>query len=194
MIKIGITGGIGSGKSTACAIFELLDVPVYYADDEAKKILEIDQTVKKSVIKLFGRDILNEQERLDRKKISAIVFKDDKKLEQLNSIIHPAIAMHFTNWLKEYSSHKYILKEAAILFESDAYKQVDKAIVVVAPLELRIKRAMQRDNISPEQVKERMKYQISDEEKIKRSQFVIHNDEQQLLIPQVIAIHEQLSK
>lgn len=194
MIKIGITGGIGSGKSIVCEIFELLGVPVYNADTEAKKMLNNDPAVRKSVLDIFGNEVLDENGAMDRKKISAIVFKDKKKLEQLNSIIHPAVALDFSNWLKQHSSHKYIVKEAAILFESDAYKQVDKAITVVAPVELRIKRVMQRDAISFEQVEQRMKYQMSDEEKIKRSSYIIHNDETQLLIPQVIAIHEQLSK
>lgn len=193
MIKIGITGGIGSGKSTVCTVFELLAIPVYYADDEAKKMLDAD-SVRKSIITVFGNDVLNEKGVMDRKKISSIVFNDKKKLEQLNSIIHPAVADHFTNWLKHYSSYKYIVKEAAILFESNAYKQVDQVITVVAPTELRINRAMQRDAISKEQVEQRMNYQMSDEEKIKRSQFVIHNDEKQLLIPQILLIHEQLSK
>jgi dephospho-CoA kinase len=193
MIKIGITGGIGSGKSTVCAVFELLAIPVYYADDEAKKILDAD-AVRKSIIAVFGNDVLNGKGAVDRKKISSIVFNDKKKLEQLNSIIHPAVADHFTNWLKQHSSYKYIVKEAAILFESNAYKQVDQVITVVAPTELRIKRTMQRDAISKEQVEQRMNYQMSDEEKIKRSQFVIHNDEEQLLIPQILLIHEQLSK
>lgn len=194
MIKIGITGGIGSGKSLVCEIFELLGVPVYYADAEAKKMLNNDPAIKKNVLAFFGNEVLNGDGSMDRKKISSIVFKDPKKLEQLNSIIHPAVALHFSNWLKQYPSHKYIVKEAAILFESDAYKQVDKAIAVVSPVELRIKRVMQRDAISREQVEQRMKYQMSDEEKIKRSSYIIHNDEEQLIIPQVIAIHDQLSK
>lgn len=193
MIKIGITGGIGSGKSTVCSVFELLAVPVYYADDEAKKMLDATD-VRKSIITVFGNEVLNEKGGMDRKKISSIVFNDKKKLEQLNAIIHPAVANHFTNWLKQYSSNKYIVKEAAILFESNAYKQVDQVITVVAPTELRIKRAIERDAISKEQVEQRMNYQMSDEEKIKRSQFVIHNDEKQLLIPQILQIHEQLSK
>jgi len=194
MIKTGITGGIGSGKTTVCKVFELLGIPVYYADEEAKKILDNDPDVKKNVLTVFGYEVLSEQGLIDRKKISAIVFKDQQKLAQLNSIIHPVVALHFSNWLLPYSSHKYIIKEAAILFESDAYKQVDKVITVVAPVALRIKRAMQRDGMSLEQVEQRMKYQMNDEEKMKRSAFVIHNDEQQLLITQVIAIHEQLSK
>jgi dephospho-CoA kinase len=193
MIRLGITGGIGSGKSTICAIFELLGVPVYYADEEAKKILD-EAAVKKKVIAVLGNEVLNAQGLMDRKKISSIVFDDKIKLEQLNAIIHPAVADHFANWLKQQASHKYIVKEAAIMFESDAYRQVDKVIVVVAPAELRINRVMQRDAISRDQVEQRMKYQMSDKEKTERSQFVIYNDEKQLVIPQVIAIHEQLLK
>ncbi|MGQ0829567.1 MAG: dephospho-CoA kinase [Bacteroidota bacterium] len=194
MIKIGITGGIGSGKSTVCKVFELLRIPVYYADEEAKKLLDNDPVIKKNILAVFGNEVLNESGYMDRKKISSIVFKDQKKLEQLNSIIHPAVALHFSNWLKHYSSHKYIVKEAAVLFESDAYKQINKAITVIAPEELRIKRVMQRDSITLDQVTQRMRHQMSDEEKIKRSSYIIHNDEKQLIIPQVVAIHDQLSK
>ena len=192
MIKVGITGGIGCGKTTVCKIFELLDVPVYYADDEAKKLLDSNEDVKKNIIKSFGNNVLDDLGNIDKKKLASLVFNDKAKLETLNSIVHPAINEHFLNWQKKYSSKKYILKEAAILFESGAYKLVDKVIAVIAPLELKINRAMKRDTITREQVMQRMSNQIKDEEIIKRSQFIIHNDEQQLLIPQIISLHKQL--
>ena len=191
MIKVGITGGIGCGKTTVCKVFELLGVPVYYADDEAKKLLGFDENVKKNILQTFGSSILNDNGIIDRKKLASFVFNNKEKLEKLNSIVHPAVNLHFENWLKKYSSQKYILKEAAILFESGAYKFVDKVIAVIAPIELKINRAMQRDKITREQVMQRMSNQMKDEEIIKRSQFFIHNDEQQLLIPQIISLHNQ---
>jgi len=191
MLKLGITGGIGSGKTTVCRLFELLGIPVYYADDESKKLLEEDQLVKEQVIKTFSDSILNDLGTIDRKKLAAIVFNNKEQLEKLNAILHPAVGQHFENWLKKHNA-VYILKEAAILFESGAYKQVDKVLTVVAPLELKIQRTMKRDGVSREVVEKRIELQMSDEEKIKRSDFVIINNEQELLIPQVLSLHKQL--
>lgn len=190
MLKLGITGGIGSGKTTVCRLFELLGIPVYYADEESKKLLE-DKKVKEQVLKSFGTSILNDEGRIDKKKLAGIVFNNKEQLEKLNAILHPAVGQHFELWLKKQDS-PYILKEAAILFESGAYKQVDKVLTVVAPLELKIQRTMKRDGVSKEQVETRIQLQMSDEEKVKRSDFVITNNEQELLIPQVLAIHKQL--
>ncbi len=194
MIKVGITGGIGSGKTTVCKVFELLGVPVYNADDEAKQILDSNEEVKEKILNIFGIELLNDKGKIDKKKLASFVFNNKEKLEKLNFLVHPAVRQHFENWLKQHSAKKYILKEAAILFESGAYKLVDKVIMVTAPLELKINRTMQRDKISREQVEQRINNQLSDEEKIKRSQFVIHNDEMQLLIPQILNIHRQLTK
>ncbi len=193
MIKVGITGGIGSGKTTVCKVFELLGVPVYYTDDEAKKILDSNKEVKFNIQNAFGSDVLNNEGEIDKKKLASTVFSNKEKLEKLNSIVHPAVRAHFENWSRFFLSQKYILKEAAILYESGAYKMVDKVIMVTAPLELRINRAMQRDKVTREQVEQRISKQLSDEEKIRRSLFVIHNDEKQLLIPQILDIHNQLT-
>lgn len=192
MLKIGITGGIGSGKTTVCKLFELLGVPVYNSDLEAKKLLDSDTEVKKSILNKFGAEVIDDNGSIDKKKLGVLVFNNKKMLEQLNAIVHPAVAKHFDNWCLQHGSENYILHEAAILFESGANKKVEKVITVVAPPELKIKRAVQRDKVSREQVEQRIKNQMSDDEKVKLSQFVIHNDEQQLLIPQIIAIHEQL--
>lgn len=192
MLKIGITGGIGSGKTTVCKVFELLDIPVYYADEEAKKILETDASLKDQILQQFGANLLNSDHTIDRKKLAALVFNNKKKLEQLNAIVHPAVDKHFHNWLKLHSSSKYILKEAAILFESGAYRAVDKVIAVVAPVELKITRVMNRDKSTPQQIEQRMNNQLSDDEIIKRSQYIIHNDEQQLVLPQILKIHNEL--
>ena len=193
MIKVGITGGIGSGKTTVCEIFELLGVPVYYADTEAKVILDSNEAVKTSIISAFGKSILNNEGKIDKKKLASFVFNSKANLEKLNAIVHPIVREHFENWLKQHSSQKYILKEAAILFESGSYKLVDKIITVVAPLELKINRTMERDKITREQVEQRINNQLSDNDKIKRSHFLIHNDEQQLLIPQILKIHHQIT-
>ncbi len=194
MLKIGITGGIGSGKSTVCKVFELLGVPVYNSDLEAKKIQNEDAGVKTAILKEFGESILNPDGMIDRTLLAAIVFNDKEKLQKLNSIVHPAVARHFDNWLELNKSSNYVIKEAAILIESGAHKTVDKIILVLAPIEVRINRTIKRDKISEELVRQRINNQLSDEEKIKRSDFIIYNDEQQLLIPQIIAIHEQLNQ
>jgi len=194
MIQVGITGGIGSGKTTVCKVFELLGVPVYYADDEAKHLLDFNHEVKTSIVSYFGKEVLNEDGAINRKKLASFVFNDKGKLEKLNSIVHPAVAAHFEGWITRHSHYPYILKEAAILFESNINTAIDKVITVTAPVELKINRAMQRDKITREQVEQRMQNQMSDEEKIKRSQFVIYNDEQQLLIPQILTIHSLLVK
>lgn len=194
MIKVGITGGIGSGKSTVCSVFELLGIPVYYSDEESKKLLDKDSNVKELIIKTFGNEVLNDLGLIDRKTLGAIVFQDKNKLEKLNAILHPSVAIDFEEWAKKRQTFKYILKEAAILFESGANKQVDKVITVAAPTGLKISRAMKRDVLTQDQVMQRMKNQMSDEEKIKLSEFVIYNDEEQLLIPQIIVLHKILSE
>lgn len=191
MIKVGITGGIGSGKTTVCKLFELLGVPVYYSDIEAKKILDEDEVVKQQIVDLFGHDVIDTNGMIDRKKMSALVFNNKKLLEQLNSIVHPAVAQHFDAWCNKQST-PFVLKEAAILFESGAHKQVDKVIVVSAPLVLKVERVMKRDKVSKEDVLKRINNQMADEEKIKLADHVVYNDEQELLIPQVVAVYQQL--
>lgn len=190
MITVGITGGIGSGKSTVCAVFELLGIPVYYADAEARKILD-DPEIRNVISESFGNEVLNNN-RVDRKKLAAIVFNDPQKLDKLNSIVHPAVKQHFADWCEAHKKYAYVLKEAAILFESETYKNVQKIITVTAPPEIKISRVMKRDGVSKEEVEKRMASQLSDEEKIKRSDFVLMNNEEQLLIPAILEIHGQL--
>ena len=191
MLKLGITGGIGSGKTTVCKLFELLGIPVYYSDEESKKLLAENMAVKEQVVALFGNSILDEEKNIDRKKLASLVFNNKEQLEKLNAILHPAVGIHFEQWLKKQNA-PYILKEAAILFESGAYKQVDKVITVVAPLDLKIQRTIKRDGATKEAILSRMQLQLNDEEKVKRSDFVIQNDEQTLLIPQVLDVHKAL--
>lgn len=194
MLKIGITGGIGSGKTTVCQLFELLDVPVYYADDASKQLLISDPEIKKRVVELFGQDILEENGIISRKKVASRVFGNEEGLKKLNAIMHPAVGLHFEKWLEQQTSSSYIIKEAAILFESGAYKQLDKVIAITAPEELRISRVMKRDGSKREEVTRRMAAQLSEQERVERSQFIIVNDDQQLVIPQVLKLHELFCK
>ena len=191
MLKIGITGSIGSGKTTVCTVFEILCIKIYYADTEAKKFLS-KESVKKKIKYLFGDSIFDKKGNIDNKILASIVFNNPTSLGELNSMIHPLVKSDFNSWLKNYKKEKYILHEAAIMFESGFYKDFDAIITVSAPKDLRIKRVKQRDNIIEQEILNRMKFQLSDEEKIIKADFVIYNDEQQLLIPQVLKIHNEL--
>ena len=192
MIKVGITGGIGSGKTTVCKVFQILGVPIYFADIRAKVILDTNEEVKLKIINCVGHELLCDSGFVDRIKLAAFVFNSKEKLEKLNAILHPLVQIDFENWLKQHATYNYILKEAAILFESGSFKNLDSIITVIAPLDLRISRVMFRDDISKSQIESRIDKQISDEEKIKRSQFIIYNNEEEFLIPQILKIHKQL--
>ncbi len=189
-LRIGLTGGIGCGKTTVAHIFETLGIAVYYADDAAKKLMNEDEDLRNKIIQHFGPEAyINNQ--LNRSFLSNVVFKDDEKLALLNSLVHPVTIADADKWMKEQIS-PYIIKEAALIFESDAWKHVDKVIGVSAPYELRMQRAMKRDHISAEEVQARMSKQMDEAEKMSRCDFVINNDENELLIPQVIALHKFL--
>jgi len=196
MQKICITGSIGSGKSIVCKIFEQLDVPVYYADDRAKILMNSNPEIIAKVKLLFGNESYTETGELNRKHISDIAFNNKDLLTQLNRIVHPIVFKDFDNWLleKEQLKVKYIIKEAALMFETDSYKKLDKFIVVTAPMELRISRTMQRDSITKEQVLSRMNNQLSQDEKLAKADYEIINDEQTSLIEQVYNLHQQLNK
>jgi dephospho-CoA kinase len=186
---IGLTGGIGSGKTTVARVFELLGVDVYYADIQAKKILSSDK-IKGQIISAFGN--VYKDNKLQNKKLAEIVFNDKKKLEKLNSIVHPAVEKDFEQWSKKNSGKPYLIKEAAILFESGSYKKVDKIITVFAPENIRILRVCKRDNIDKAQVIARINNQMPDNEKIAKSDFVIKNYNGYLIIPQIIEIDNAL--
>ncbi len=192
MLKIGLTGGLGSGKSTVAHIFEVLDIPVYYADAASKKLMNEDRKVKAAVKNAFGKEVYPEGN-LDRKYLAEIVFKDEKKLELLNSIVHPATISDAKHWMKQQTS-PYVIKEAALIFESGSNKFLDFVIGVKAPLALRLDRAMKRDNISKEDAIARINKQMNEEEKMKLCDFIIENNEEQMVIPQVIALHNKFSK
>lgn len=190
MLKVGLTGGIGSGKSTVAAIFEVLGIPVYYADAEAKKMMNEDEAIINTIKKIFGEESY-QSGKLNREYISSIVFSNPEKLKELNGIIHPATISGALKWMNQQTS-PYSIKEAALIFESYSEKDLDYIIGVTAPEAIRIKRAMLRDNISREKVESRIKEQMNEVEKMNLCNFIINNDETILLIPQVIAIHEQL--
>lgn len=188
MKKIGITGGIGSGKTIVCEIFKTLGVKIYNADQRAKYLLDHDTELKKRIIEVFGTEIYIHGI-ANRKLLAKRVFSNSEALNTLNSIIHPAVSVDFDNWLRQNHNEPYILKEAAILFESGASKQLDFVVMVYAPKELRLKRVISRDNADPEAVLSRMKNQMAEEEKLKRSNYIIYNDESQSLIQQVLHLH-----
>lgn len=191
MLKIGITGGIGSGKTTVCKVFELLGVPVFYADDVAKSIMYTDPVLKSEILKAFGENSYSKNGDLNRSYISSIVFNDKHELEKLNSLVHPAVFRAFDTWVLSQKEASYVIKEAALLYESDAYKMCDQSILVISPIETRISRVKARDGISAEDIQLRMNRQLSDEQKMKFADHILNNDEKQLLIPQIIQLHQQ---
>lgn len=191
MMKVGITGGIGSGKTTVCKLFELLGIPVFYADTVGKELMLSDLAVKQAIVNLFGDSAYFPDASLNRKYIADIVFKDNEKLNALNAIIHPAVKDAFLLW-SEKQSALYVLKEAALLFESKSYLDNDYNILVSSPVELRIKRVMERDQTSREKVLERIKKQLPEGKKEKLADFFILNNEELHIIPQVLKLHEQL--
>lgn len=190
-LLIGLTGGIGAGKTLAAKIFELLRVPVFNADTEAKAIMSNDPKVRAAVIEVFGSKAYSRQEP-NRKFLARRVFSNDEMREKLNAIVHPAVGEAFKQWVKDHSDKPYVLKEAAIIFETGGESQLDGVILVTAPEGLRIQRVTKRDKVSENQVRDRMGAQWTDEEKLKKSDYHIVNDEKTAIIPQVLTIHEAL--
>lgn len=189
---VGLTGGIGSGKSTVCKIFEVLNVPVFYADQEAKALYESSQVIE-AITNILGKYVLNTEGKIDRKKMAASVFEDSEKLLQIQQLIHPLVKKRFEEWSELFQKEAlYCIREAAILIESGAYKDCDKIIVVTAPEKLRIQRVIKRENCSEQEVKSRMAHQMQEEERLKYADFVINNDGHHPLIRQVIQIHHQI--
>jgi len=183
---IGLTGGIGSGKTTIANYFATMGVPVYIADDAAKKVMQAEKIIK--LIKTTFGDSIFENDVLNRAKLAEIVFNNAEKLAQLNVIVHPAVKSDFESWLQENKNHDYVIYEAAILFESGRYKECDVIITVTAPEEIRIERVVKRDNTTREQVLSRIKMQWNDEKRISLSNFVINNSNLKIAKEEVVKI------
>jgi len=189
-LRIGLTGGIGSGKTLVASVFYHLGIPIYYADQAAKDLQNSDPEIRKKLTLLFGNELYKDGY-LNKVYLASIVFSNPGKLKALNTVMHPATLQAAANWMQKQST-PYAIKEAALIFEAKAQKDLDCVIGVYAPKEIRLKRTMLRDNCSEEQVLKRMQNQMDEEQKMKLCQFVIINDENQLLIPQILAIHNQL--
>ncbi len=170
---IGLTGGIGSGKTLVANYIRSKGIPVYIADEEAKQLMQTPEIVK-AIANTFGNKIMNGHQ-VNREELARLVFESPKMLQKLNEIIHPKVKQHFEDWLKKHYDYPFVVKEAAILFESGSYRFCDKIITVTAPLPVRLQRVMERDQISEEQVMNRIKNQWNDEKKVALSDFVIHN-------------------
>ncbi|MEI9919025.1 MAG: dephospho-CoA kinase [Bacteroidota bacterium] len=192
MLQAGITGGIGSGKSLVCKIFQSLGVPVYDADSRAKILMSSDKILIDQIRNEFGDAAYNNDHTLNRKHISEAAFGNPDKLKKLDSLVHPRVGLDYSNWVDGQKT-PYVIKEAALLYEAGSYKTLDKIIVVSASEEIKIKRIKARDPHRSEQmIRDIIKNQMPDSEKVSRADFVIVNDESQLVIPQVIAIHQRL--
>lgn len=193
MIKLGVTGGIGSGKSLVCSIISAMGYPVFNADLEARQIVDTDPIVVCLIKNLFGSDIyINNQ--LNRKRVAEIAFSNQEMLEKLNSIIHPAVAAHFGSWVDKNKMRKLVVMEAAILFESGAFQGVDRIISVIAPKEVRIQRVFERDGLDKDSIINRMNSQLPQEEIIKRSDYIIDNDGVKLILPQIVRVINDIVK
>ena len=190
MLKVGLTGGIGSGKTLVARLFEILGIPVYYADTRTKELMNSNETLLTAISKHFGKESYQDNQ-LNRKYLASVVFNDKKKLELLNKLTHPITIGDAEEWMNLQNT-PYALKEAALLFESGANEKLDYLIGVYAPQHLRVKRVMDRDGISAEEVMKRISRQLDEEEKMKRCDFVITNNEQKLVIPQVIELDGKL--
>ena len=190
-LAIGITGGIGSGKSTVCKIFKLLGVPVFEADHIAKTLINSNSEIRNGLIQLFGKEIYNTDNKVNREMLANLIFSDDYLLEKVNHLVHPAVRNEFLNWMKLQNA-TYAIHEAAILFESGFYKMMDYTILVTSPENMRIDRVCKRENISPEMVRSRMEKQWTDEEKRKLASVELVNDNKNLLIPQILEIDKKI--
>lgn len=193
MLKIGVTGGIGSGKTTVCNIFKLLGIPVYNADIRAKYLMNTDGNLKSKIESIFGKNSYLKNGELNRKHIAEIAFNDKSKLLKLNSAVHPEVKKDFENWVNSQSS-AYIIKETALLFETGSYKDLDYTILVSAPIDIRIARVMARDNTDKESVLARINNQMAEKEKSQMSDFIIKNDGDHSLIHQILLLDKKFKE
>jgi len=191
-LKIGVTGGIGAGKTSVCRVFSVLGIPVFSADTEAREVMDIDTGIILRINTIAGKNLYVNGS-LDRTELARLIFNNNKLLEKVNSLVHPVVFSRFREWEKRQSS-PYVIMEAAILFESGASQVVDRVITVVAPMEERVGRVIHRSNLTREQVMERMRNQMSDNERISQSDYTIYNSENDMIIPAVLDIHEDILK
>ena len=191
MLKVGLTGNIGSGKTLVCQIFESLGVSVFYADKVARELYNYPE-IRAQVKQVFGDDVYDSEGKLIKQNLARLVFHDEEALRKINGIIHPGVVKEYLKWLDKHADEDYTVHEAAILFESGLGHEFDYIIMVTAPEEVRLQRVMNRDGVDEKDVKARMKNQWPEEKKIQNADFVIVNDGKQFLIPQIIKIHNQL--
>lgn len=192
MLKIGITGGIGSGKSTVCNILKNLGVPVFSSDDAGKFLLNNDDYLKTQIKKIFDEDMYTSTGRLDRERMAKLVFNNPDELQKLNELVHPKVKAEFDSWCKKNDKRPYVVKEAAILFETGLYREFNKMVTVFCSKEERIRRIMKRDNTTKGQIEKRMIQQITDDERNKLADYILINDGVEDLLPQVMELHELL--
>jgi dephospho-CoA kinase len=191
MYQVGVTGGIGSGKTLVCSVLEKLGIPVYYADRAARGLMNSDQRLMEEVVALLGKEAYRNGS-LDREYTAAQVFGNPEKLTALNSLVHPAVRRDYTGWLEQQQDAPYVVEEAAILFESGARRFLDLTVLVYAPEALRIQRVMERDGVEEEEVRKRMVHQMDEEKKRAMADLVIVNDGQDLLLPEIIQVHRNI--
>lgn len=190
MIKVGIAGGIGSGKSTICQFFTLLGIPVFEADVEAKRLINTSETIRHKLTAEFGRNIYLPNQVIDRKKLAGLIFNSPSLLTKVNQIVHPEVRNYFFEWCEKQQS-PYVVQEAAIMFESGFYKLMDYTVLVTAPESERIARVMKREGSTAESVKARIDKQWKDERKAELANFVINNDNKELVLPQLVELDKQ---
>ena len=189
-MKLGITGGIGSGKTSVCRVFNVLGIPVFSADPEAQKIMNSDNKIIREINKIAGKNLYSDGS-LDRMGLASLIFNNPDALKKVNSLVHPVVFEHFNAWVEDQKT-PYVIMENAILFESGASALVDRIATIIAPVEERIQRVIQRNELSREQVMERIRNQMNDETRIKMSDYVINNSENAMIIPVILRIHEDL--
>lgn len=192
MLKVGITGGMGSGKSTVCNILKNLGVPIFTSDDVGKYLLDNDDYLKDEIKRTFDSDMYTSTGRLDRERMAKLVFNNPDELQRINAIVHPRVKAEFDSWCKKNEKKPYVVKEAAILFETGKHKEMDKMVTVFCPKEERINRIIKRDEATKEDIEKRMMHQYSDAERNALADFIIINDGKEDLLPQVMELHELL--
>ena len=192
MLKVGITGGMGSGKSRVCNMLKNLGVPIFSSDDAGKYLLNNDDTLKRDIKKTFDSDMYTSSGRIDRDRMAKLVFNNPEELTKLNALVHPRVKAEFDSWCKKNEKKPYVVKEAAILFEIGKHKELDKMVTVFCPKEERIRRIILRDDATKESIEKRMIHQYTDAERNALADYILINDGKEDLLPQVMELHELL--